>query len=65
MAKPNDAKLLELIKARCYQDGDRTKFNCADAIALAAQQQVDPLVIADVCNRYDIRIAGCRLGCFK
>ena len=65
MTENNSGKLLELIKSKTYQDGDRTKLNCDDALELARHQDVDPMVIAGICNRHDMRIARCRLGCFK
>lgn len=65
MTDRNDEQLLVLIKANCYQDGDKTKLNCSDALALAKELEIDSLTIAGVCNRHDIRIATCQLGCFK
>jgi hypothetical protein len=65
MTERNDEQLLEVIKARCYQDSGKTKLNCSDALALAKELGIDSLAIAGICNRHDIRIATCQLGCFK
>ncbi len=65
MTDRTDEQLLELIKDKCYQEGDKSRFNCDDAIKMADELGIDPMVIAGICNRHDIRIAACRLGCFK
>ncbi len=65
MTEYSEEKLLELIQVQTYRENDRIKFKCPDALKLAAELGIDPLKIAAVCNRHDIRIAACQLGCFK
>lgn len=62
----DDARILELILPRTGErdDGQRT-LACADAFALSEEHDLELLDIARVCNRKDIRISRCQLGCFR
>ena len=42
----------------------RVKLACAEAFELARQFQAKPTEIGRICNRHDIRICKCQLGCF-
>jgi hypothetical protein len=56
--------LLERIQAACYEEGDRTRIDCADALRVANEAGVAPIEIGKACNEAKIKIAGCQLGCF-
>ena len=38
---------------------------CDEAFRLADELQVDLMDIGRICNRIDVKIARCQLGCFK
>lgn len=59
-----DNDLKELVRAATRQEGDVSKLRCADAFALAAEHSVALPDILRVCNRENIRICECQLGCF-
>ncbi len=40
------------------------KLPCAVAFKIAAELNVPVRSVGDACNRLDIRIANCQLGCF-
>ncbi|MBD3235798.1 MAG: hypothetical protein GF330_03765 [Candidatus Eisenbacteria bacterium] len=40
------------------------RLACRDALALAARLQIKPIEIGRLCDRHQIRIVNCQLGCF-
>ena len=61
----NEEKALELIKARTYEDGGKIKLSCLDAHKIAEKENIKLAFIGKLCNRENIRISNCELGCFK
>jgi hypothetical protein len=53
----------EILKAMgpLVHDG---KLACRDALELAARLGIKPALIGKTCNKNDIRIINCQLGCF-
>jgi hypothetical protein len=47
------------------ESGDRKQLTCVEAFKLAKSFEVEPIEIGRICNRHDIRICKCQLGCFK
>lgn len=57
----------ELIKAvleRAEEIDGRKKLACAEAFELAQEFGVEVIEIGRICNRHNIRIRKCQLGCF-
>jgi hypothetical protein len=48
-----------------YTEGGKKKLKCEAALRIASKFQVRPQRIGGICNRRDIRISSCQLGCFK
>jgi len=42
----------------------RKKLSCAEALELAQEFEVEPADIGRICNRNNIKIHKCQLGCF-
>ncbi len=42
----------------------RKKLACAEAFELAQKFEVKVIEIGRICNRHNIRICKCQLGCF-
>ena len=61
----NDDKLKELVMGATFEEDGRTKLKCEDAFRLAAENGVERLDIARICNNDNIRICQCQLGCFE
>jgi len=60
-------KAEELIKAvleRAEEIDGRKKLACAEAFELAQEFEVEVIEIGRICNRHNIRIRKCQLGCF-
>ena len=53
-----------VIEATVEKDGRKT-LSCAEAFRLAEEKGIELLAIARVCNRRDVKIVRCQLGCFK
>ncbi len=58
-------QLLKLILAKTYDDNGITKLACEDALSLAGEFGIDAKRITAICNRENIKIGKCQLGCFK
>lgn len=57
----------ELIKAvleRAEEIDGKKKLACAEAFELAQEFEVEVIEIGRICNRHNIRIRKCQLGCF-
>jgi len=48
-----------------YESDGKLRLDCAQAFVLAKELRVEVAKIAQVCNRHDIRISKCQLGCFS
>jgi len=57
--------LVEAVVAQTYEENGRKKLACADAFKLAKKHKVKLGEIGEICNRQNIRICNCQLGCFK
>lgn len=58
----------ELTKAvldRSKEVKGRRTLSCAQALRLAAELGVEPIQIGRICDRENIRLGHCQLGCFS
>ncbi|MBT3377731.1 MAG: hypothetical protein HN742_06275 [Lentisphaerae bacterium] len=62
--EPSEA-LAEAVLAKSVDQNGSRKLRCADALELAATHGVPPTDIGRVCNKLNIKVNGCQLGCFK
>jgi len=58
-------QLLELVLAKTYDEAGIIKLACEDALNLAEEFGIDPKRITAICNKENIKIGKCQLGCFK
>jgi hypothetical protein len=56
--------VIKLADGRQEPDG-RRKLACADAFDLAERFDVKIVEVGRICNRNNIKICKCPLGCFK
>ncbi len=54
--------LKEQIKKNIKSEG---KINCSDALDIAEELGISPSDVGDECNKMNIKVKGCQLGCFK
>ncbi|MHC4323819.1 MAG: hypothetical protein ACYSUX_06065 [Planctomycetota bacterium] len=47
------------------QPDDRKQLTCAEAFALAEKYEANVAEIGRICNRNNVKICKCQLGCFK
>lgn len=59
-----ETTLRERIEAACYEEGDRQRIACADALRIAEEAGVAPIEVGKACDEARVKIAGCQLGCF-
>ena len=58
-------KLKQCIIDSCSDDEGKLKLTCTAAFKIAEEQGVKLLDITRICNKNDIKICKCQLGCFK
>lgn len=58
-------ELINAVLERSQISDDRGKLSCAEAFELAEQFEVEIIEIGRICNRHNVRICKCQLGCFK
>jgi len=58
-------KILEKISEKIFMDGEKKKIKCADALQIANELGINPKEVGLCCNKNDIKLADCQLGCFK
>lgn len=56
--------LVDAVLKRVQEADGKKKLPCAQAFELAREFKVAPIEIGRICNRQDIRICKCQLGCF-
>ena len=44
---------------------DKKRLTCAEAFELAQKYDVEIIEIGRICNKHNIKICKCQLGCFK
>ena len=42
----------------------KKRLSCSRAFSLAKEFDVEPMQVGKICNRHDIKISACQLGCF-
>jgi hypothetical protein len=45
--------------------GDKKRLTCAEAFELAQKYEMEIIEIGRICNKNNIKICKCQLGCFK
>ena len=63
MGKEGD--LIKAVLERAQEIDGRKKLACAEAFELAKEFEVEVIEIGRICNRHNIRIRKCQLGCFE
>jgi len=63
MGKEGD--LINAVLERAQETNGRKKLACAEAFELAKEFEVEVIEIGRICNRHNIRIRKCQLGCFE
>ncbi len=59
-----DQKLVDAVMQRAHEINGAKKLACAEAFELARKFQVKVIEIGRICNRHNIQIRKCQLGCF-
>ncbi len=59
------SKLVDAVIEAASEIDDRKKLTCADAFELADKFETEIIEIGRICNRHNIRICKCQLGCFR
>ena len=44
--------------------GEKRKLTCAKAFELAQKYEIEIIEIGRICNKHNIKICKCQLGCF-
>jgi hypothetical protein len=61
----DEETLKQLVMAATFEEDGRRKLTCSEAFRLATEQGAATLDIARICNKNNIRLCKCQLGCFK
>ena len=57
-------ELTNAVLERAQEDDGKKRLSCAEAFELAQEFEVEVAEIGRICNRQNIRIRKCQLGCF-
>ena len=57
-------KLINAVLERANESDGRKQLKCAEAFEIAQEFEADIIEIGRICNRHNIRIYKCQLGCF-
>ena len=57
--------LAKAVLERAQDSDGKRQLSCAEAFELARELQVEIVEVGRICNRHNIRICKCQLGCFK
>lgn len=63
MAKNED--LVNAVFSRTLKMEGKKKLPCAQAFQIAKEFETEIIEIGRICNRQNIKICNCQLGCFK
>ena len=58
-------KLVDAVIEAASEIDGRKKLTCAEAFELADKFETEIIEIGRICNRHNIRICKCQLGCFR
>lgn len=58
-------ELTRAVVERSKEVNGRRTLTCAQALGLAAEWGVEPVLIGRICDQENIRLGGCQLGCFS
>ena len=61
----SDEELVAAVVARSQEAQGRRSLTCAEALALAAELDVEAARIGRICDQEKIRLCACQLGCFS
>jgi len=59
-----EKELKNLMDEFAFQEGNRRKLKCKDAFEIANRLDIPLGSIAKFCNRNNIKLTSCQLGCF-
>jgi len=57
-------KLINAVLERARDSDGRKQLKCTEAFEIAKEFEADIIEIGRICNRHNIRIYKCQLGCF-
>ena len=60
-----DEDLINAVIERAQEQDGRKKLTCAEAFDLAQEFETAVMEVGHICNRRNIRICKCQLGCFR
>lgn len=58
-------ELINAVLERAKKSGDGKRLPCAEAFKLAQKFGAEVIEIGRICNRSNVKICKCQLGCFK
>jgi len=64
MSADKEKEVVEAVLAAAREEDGKKKLSCPEASALAEKLGVSKSVIGQICNRNDVRLCKCQLGCF-
>jgi len=59
-----EEELINAVLERAEEIDGKKKLACADAFELAKEFETEVIEIGRICNRQNIKICKCQLGCF-
>ena len=56
---------MERVTDAIRKSGAKDTITCAQALCIAGDLSVDPILVGNALNKMRIKIRACQLGCFK
>lgn len=57
-------QMINAVIKRAQESDGKKKLTCGEAFELAREFEAQVIEIGRICNRHDIKVCKCQLGCF-
>jgi len=65
MSMKSQEELTKRVLERSKEVDGRRTLTCAQALSFAAEFGVEPIQVGRICDRENVRLGRCQLGCFS
>jgi hypothetical protein len=55
----------EKVREAFEKEGIKNEIRCEEAFSISEQYDIPKMEIARYCNKHEVKIRGCQLGCFR
>ncbi|MFO8193001.1 MAG: hypothetical protein R6U08_09650 [Bacillota bacterium] len=59
-----DQEKKKQLQERILSEAENSKMTCKKALKIASELDCLPIEVGNECNKMDVKLVGCQLGCF-